>query len=408
MPAPTLTDHWVLGLVGLGALLRTVYAVRYHVPHDIGDQIGYISAGHHFVDWWRSPDALRTPGYPLFVALADGVGLGLNGLRVLQGIAVSAAALLAAVVAGRNFGLPAGRAAAGLGALLPPLITISAPVLSDALASALFAAAVLCICEGWRRPDRRALLGAAGILLAAAMLVRPNLGVLVPILVFAVWVTGRSGRERARGVGVLAVCFLVLFGPWMGRNYAVLGKPYPLGTNRIAFLLGVALPVDRATGRFGAFERDRDYFVAKQIPGGVRTYAEVSPLDPGEVLRENLAERPKQQASASLFWIRELWLWPSDDHLVYGRESIFPWPLLLAAHLGFLLTALVGLWTVRRSPAIRIIAASTLALTAPFAVFQSSPRYAIPAVLILLVPAGVGLTEMSARLRRAAGGRGRG
>src|SRR3954464_6189273 len=62
------TDRWLLSVVFVGAALRALYAVTANVPLDIGDQLQYKMLAEHFGAWWQSADAVRTPGYPAFLA----------------------------------------------------------------------------------------------------------------------------------------------------------------------------------------------------------------------------------------------------------------------------------------------------------------------------------------------------
>jgi hypothetical protein len=54
----------------------------------------------------------------------------------------------------------------------------------------------------------------------------------------------------------------------------------------------------------------------------------------------------------------------------------------------------------RRDSTTRLVALTTVALTLPFAFYQSAPRMAIAALILLLIPAGVALAAIARRAVR--------
>jgi 4-amino-4-deoxy-L-arabinose transferase-like glycosyltransferase len=389
-------DRWMVGLAVSGLALRVSYALVSHLPSSYGDQADYVSIGRDFAAWWGSERAFRTPGYPAFLAAGFELGLGENALRVAQAVLLSAACYLLAVTARRTAGRLAGRATALIGAVYPPLLTVPSLLLSDALAAALVAAAVFATCEARYRRYSAGWLAAASTLTAAAALVRPNLILLLAVP--AAIALLRPIRWRGAAVRLLALVLpvLILFGPWVARNYEQRGSADPLGTNHITI---AQFPIDRSSGRYGAHERDV-HATAQKAARARESARQAEPPDPWAQLLENLKERPLEQLSASVFWQQELWLFPFDDRLTYGAAPVVPYPLLLAAHLAFLVAAAVGLWMGRRQPAIRIVAAATATIAAPFLITASSPRLAIPAVAVLLIPAGTGVAAAAERVPR--------
>jgi 4-amino-4-deoxy-L-arabinose transferase-like glycosyltransferase len=391
-----LTDRWIVAFSLLGLLLRSWYGLRHQVPSHAGDQGDYVAIGRDFLGWWQSERAFRTPGYPGFMAASFGLGLGENGVRLVQGGILTGGCYLSAVLAARLGGRAAGRAGAAIGALYPPLLTLPSLLLSDALATALVAAAVFVMCEGWSRRERRGWLVSASALGALGTLVRPNVGGLLLVLAAAALLQRAPLRERATTLLAILLPVVLLFGPWVARNYAQLGEPGPLGTNRIPFILGVHLPIDKTTGRYGAHLRDLHY-QSGGGPPGVETEAQVEHVDPWHELGQNLTKRPLDQVEASAFWERELWLFPFDDRLTFGGPPLLPFPLLFLAHLALLMLGAVGLWLMRGSAVGRLTMGTVLALSVPFLVMLSSPRLATPAIGLLLAPAGVALATFARR-----------
>jgi hypothetical protein len=389
---------WIL--IAVGFATRAVYALALHQPLFPGDELHYyVQHGQHFDAWWASGDTFRPPGYPLFVALTWKLG-GLGLTRVAQSLVVSLACAGAALVAARRFGLPAGRAAAALAILYLPLTTIAGPVISDALGGALFAIGILLLDEALHQRTRwTAWIAAAGACLAAAALIRPNLTVgLVVLSAVALASTAARGRRWATALAII-LPVMVLFGPYVGRNYAVAHKLAPIGDNDNALIIGLSLPVDRQTGRSGPALRDA-YYSLPPAPGKPPRFTAMADRDPLQLLKTNITKRPLEQLSTSWFWIREMWLWPWDDRLDVQREPLIPWPLLLASHLLYLCLAAAGVWLTRRDSTTRLVALTTVALTLPFAFYQSAPRMAIAALILLLIPAGVALAAIARRAVR--------
>ncbi|HVS28992.1 MAG TPA: hypothetical protein VHE14_05540 [Solirubrobacteraceae bacterium] len=404
-----LLDPWVLGLVALGLGLRVAYGFAHHMPSDVGDQIQYLNIGHNFTGWWSSADASRTPGYPLALAIHFDLRLGENAVRVTQAILVSAACLLMAGLATRVGGRGAGRFAALASSAYPPLIMLPSLILSDALAAALLAGAVFALAEGWRQPAWPRWLGAASALLAATVLVRPSLAICFPVLLVAAGVRlWRRPSIRFACVTAVAVLgpTLVLFAPWVARNESVAHTAAPLSTadSSALFAAGVHLPIDKTSGRLGSYLRAGHYFGLPNPGHPGLQVAAARRAHPWSILLANVRHRPLDQLDAAAFWQRELWLVAFDDHSLYGRPALIPYIPALVFHLTLLGLALVGLLLARLDATIRIVAATVAATALPYLVILPEPRYAVPAMVLLMVPAAVaGSLALRAVVRRIPG-----
>ncbi|MGE0485549.1 MAG: hypothetical protein AB7Q81_15500 [Gammaproteobacteria bacterium] len=171
------------------------------------------------------PDAVRTPGYPLFLAAllrGDGDAARAFGrVQFVQAVLDSLAAALFALLAAYLLGLPAGLAVGALCALSPHLVNMNVYLLSETLFTALLAVAVAMLCGAGPATPRRWLL--AGFALGAATLTRPWPLLLAPLFA-TVTVLGQRGAPAAwRAAGLLLLGCALVYLPWPLRNLVTLG-----------------------------------------------------------------------------------------------------------------------------------------------------------------------------------------
>jgi hypothetical protein len=389
-------DRWLLGLTALGLALRLAYLPS-HAPVR-GDQFFYLTFAHDFGAWWTNSigplpigQPLRVPGYVFFVTIFDHLG-GVGGVRVAQVLLLSLACFLVAVAVARASSLRFGRATAALGAIYPPFIMLPSVVLPDALSASLVAAGFFLLLEARWSGKRLQLLAAMSAVVTFAVLVRPNNIFVVPVFAIGAVVVGASLGAR-RLVAAVVLPAVLLFAPWIGRNYHVYDRAQPLGDSKTRQIMAaaVSMPAYRATGRLGAFNRSNFLYDRHATPGAPLDIYKAARVDPWAVLGQNLRHRPLQQLGLSAFWIKELLVVPFDDHASYGTPSEIPWGINQVFQLFFLILALIGVWIGRNLFAIQLAIASALALVIPFAIFLPEPRYASGALMLLLAPAGVAL-----------------
>jgi 4-amino-4-deoxy-L-arabinose transferase-like glycosyltransferase len=226
----------LIAAVLAGLALRLAFGLVYwtgkpltHDEHEYLSLARSLTAGQGFVydaalESGTGAQFGRAPGYPAFLA-AIGAGRTVVAtapvrVKVVQAILGSAVVWLLGVWTRRLWGPTAGAAAAAIAACYPPLVWMSAYVLSESLYSLLALAAAYTLNRaaggqdhGWRRA------AVAGALTGVAMLVRPDLIVFVPLALL--WLGLRSRYTIA--TALLLACVVVV-APWTMRNARVHGR----------------------------------------------------------------------------------------------------------------------------------------------------------------------------------------
>ena len=172
------------------------------------------------------PEILRTPGYPLFLALINGSDLRRS--LAVQAMLEGMLCLLAAAWVSRVWGFRAGIIAALLIALDIPSIVSSNKIMSETLFSLCLMLSVvpplLVLSRGCADARAFAIIVASGLALGFAVLVRP-IGVFLPILETIPFLM-MPGIPPSRRLGLAVAAFLVpalIVGGWCYRNYRVSG-----------------------------------------------------------------------------------------------------------------------------------------------------------------------------------------
>lgn len=408
----------LLGALGLriaAAFAVTGYAARAGKPCVFGDTAIYVALARtiaegttYEVRQWGVPHfALRTPGYPAFLAACRMVfGPNLLAARLVQAVlgvgTVVLVGRLTVTVLGRSSRQPA-IIAAGLAAVEPFVVAMAALVLSEAVFLPLMVAGLWGLAVLWRRspadptPTRPlAVAVLTGLAMAGAILTRPSWALFVPLVLVA-WVVGTDRAMRGtagRRAALVALVVALAMTPWWVRNARVVGRFVPTALWVGASLYDGINPGadgssdmrfvdDPAVRGLGEEEQDRHF----------RTQAgEFARAHPGRVLELALIKFGR-------FWSP----WPNADTL---RNR---WVAVGSAAVTLPVYALiaVGVWDRRRDFRALVLLGGPLAYFCGLhLVFVSSIRYRIPGLVPALGLAGLGWWRLTGWVRAGRLGRG--
>jgi 4-amino-4-deoxy-L-arabinose transferase-like glycosyltransferase len=351
--------------------------------------------------------ALRTPGYPLFLAACQVVfGPRAMPARLVQSVLGAWCVWLTYRLVRRALADrpdPPGTRwtvaliAAALTALDPYVVANSALLLSEAVFLPLMLLAQWGLAELWQDPGSdppggRAALGwstLAGAATGAAVMVRPSWALYAPAALGA-WVVLSPRAERLtalRRAAVVALMAALVMAPWWARNARIYGRFVPTALWMGASLYDGVSPT--ATGasdmRFledPAFwpldEEEQDVALRSAAWSFARSH-------PGRVV--SLAG-----VKAARFWSP----WPNAE----GFRS--PWLAVASTALVLPQYALIllGVWDRRRDP--RVLALLGLPLAYTFLLhllFVSSMRYRVPVAVPALGLAALGLRRLISRAK---------
>jgi len=173
------------------------------------------------------PEVIRTPGYPLFVALIYklfGVGNDL-AVAIAQAVVFASLCVLVFLLARRAAGDRAGLVAAGMTALYSPLPYFGSLIVTELWTTFVATAAILACLRAAQHGRLRDYV-IAGALFTGTTMVRPAFVLLPFFLAVAVPLLLRTQRTRPalQGWAALAATAAIALVPWLTYNYANLGQ----------------------------------------------------------------------------------------------------------------------------------------------------------------------------------------
>jgi 4-amino-4-deoxy-L-arabinose transferase-like glycosyltransferase len=370
----------VIILVGLA--LRVLYlreltnAPDFEFPLVDSEYHDYWARGMAFGNWSKprfEPDPgiqrhpyFRPPGYPFFLAAVYKVtGRGYLAPRVVQTLLGLVNALLLFFITRRLFGDIAALVAAALASTYWILIYFEGEFLEPTLAVLLVLALVYALMR-WLSSPSNALMLAAGVVVGAFALVRPNALLWVPVVgLWVFWVLSRRGlrRKAVPTVTVLVAGVLIAVVPVTVRN-AVVGRDFvPISSNG-----GINLFIgnnERADGLvrgtmpgIGTLDTSFDHLAivrsVEHLTGRPMKHSEVSDYLADRALAWMRANPGK---TLGLVWKKTLLFWgptePADNKVVAGdraaSEVLSTIPLTFLVVFGLSIAGVLLLLWQRRS-----------------------------------------------------------
>jgi hypothetical protein len=382
-----------LGLRVVAAFVIQGYAERLGKPCLFGDTTIYwelaraIRAGRPFaVDQWGVPHhALRTPGYPAFLAACQAVfGERFLPVRLVQAVLGTLGVyfvyrLVDRALPGRNAAL----IAAGLAAVEPYGIGLGELILSEGLFVPLMLAGLWGLATLWparAEPGPRHRVAVAigtGIVHGAAVLVRPSWLLMVPLLL-AAWVVLDRRKVALRDAAIVAVAAAAVMAPWWVRNYRAFGRFVPT-----ALWVGASLYDGLSPNATGA--SDMEFLKEPDVVG-------LDEATQDATLRRRAVDfalaHPGRALGLAAIKVGRFWSpWPNAETLRSVPAAVASAVVTLPI---FGLVA-IGIWACRRDGrALVLLAGPLVYFMILHMIFVSSIRYRIPGMLPALGLAAVG------------------
>lgn len=402
----------------LAALAAELYARQQRVLDLFGDTAVYwqlgraLSTGAEYVvsQWGVPHHAIRTPGYPAFLAICQILFGPENTLapRLVQatlgGVTAWLLVRLTRSIAGPPAGEPmAGRtvsrfvplAAAVLFAFEPYTVGMSALLLSEAVFFPLMVGGLWGLSSLWRgQPPGAGRFVTASTVLArgvatgaafgAAVLVKPSWALYLP-LSLTTWLIVRRSRSTLIACLIVGASASAVMAPWWVRNERVFHRFVPT-----ALWVGASLYDGMNPSATGAsdmrFLEDPDVRVMGEVEQDTelrRRAVAFARSDPGRVL-ELSAIKARRFFSP----------WPNADEL---SSPGLAWISALAT-LPLYLLLLRGLWDRRRDArALVLLAGPLLYFFGLHLLFVSSIRYRVPGMVPAFGLAAIGLARLLGR-----------
>lgn len=336
---------------------------------------GILEQGAYTLDG-STPTAFRPPGYPGFLALGMALGLGSEGLRILQFFLLAGSVLLLRALTERMAGRSAGALSAIMAVVYPIFIYAAGTLYPQTLSTTLFLLGLLLAAVPDKPPSilRSA---CAGLVFGLLILCVPTFAFTFGLVGAWLVLTHRRRAIRSCVVGLAVASFVV--GVWQVRNYRTFREPVFVATNSgINLLLGNS---ENATADSGVNADVSKYLAASK--------------DMSEI------ERDRFYRSSALRWVEDnpgdavrlyiakvLHYFSYRDQLATMSEaSRFRELLMLLSYAPLLLLALTRVVLVRRFPTTpdeRLLLALYFLNAFFMAIFFTRLRFRIPMDALLI------------------------
>ena len=401
---------FAIGLIAAATLTLTAIALsgselRNPGENDISAIATSLVQGRGFTsgdEQHHPPTARRPPLYPFFVAAVYRIFGETPQTAKFAGGAVWAATILVVFVTARSiYDTRTARVAAVLLAFYLPLVLFTTFVLTEVLATFLFAVCFYFLIR-YERGSGVAALVAAGISLGLAALTRSAFLVVSPLILIWIYSVGRNHPKLPRAILFIAVLALILT-PWAFRNWSLFDQVVLIDTfGGVAVFLGnnVETPI------FHSWEVDR-----------LKALAPIdSPRPESDAKRQVIAYRkalsfvahhPGRFVLLTGSKVMDYW---ETERIFYGVFRIGGYegmsrPVALAITgllgLSFMATVLltaVGLKLTGLSPAARLAILLAVGLTIIYSLSMSHSRYNMALIGVFVPFAAYGLLGLKDRV----------
>lgn len=346
--------------------------------------------------------ALRTPGYPLFLAACRwAFGGGMLPVRLVQAGLNTLMIWWAYRLVGRldpeqapGSGWTAPLIASALVAVEPFIVGSSALILSEGVFIPLMVLALWSMAVLWRgagegprqTPGRRGLIAfGTGIVAGLASLVRPSWALFVPAMLLA-WVVapGKGNRpESLRGAALVALGVAAAMAPWWGRNFEVYGRFVPT-----ALWVGASLHDGLNPGADGS--SDMRFLEAPDL-----VVLDEEEQD-AELRRRSWAfvrAEPGRTAGLAVVKAARYWSpWPNAGEYRSSWAAIASASVVLPVYLGLV----AGAWDRKRDVrALVLLGGPIVYFCILHMIFASSIRYRVPGSVPAMGLAAIGFRRLA-------------
>jgi 4-amino-4-deoxy-L-arabinose transferase-like glycosyltransferase len=419
-PAGRRDRRLLLAILALAFVLRLVWSLYAgRDPSGLNDPFTYLASAYGIAagDGYRffvdgSPTAYFPIGYPSFVAAVAWVAEHTplddvpRAVGVVQAVIGTASVWLVHRITSRLYGVRTGLVAAAIVALFPGLLMYSSNLLSETLfVFALLLALAVVIAVPWSAdtPSWRHLAG-FGVLMALAMLVRPQAVLLVIALVAAMAIAHLGRRRSLAAGGVVLATAVLTIAPWTIRNAITMDSFVPISSN-----LGDDLCIGHNDGARGHFAFYEDCIPPSKIRGGAQ---EVERSREGtRVALEHIWSHPRREA-----WLlvqKARYTYNGDSGAIAAAEAYgnarflssgLRATLTTVADVYFFLVVALGLvgsvlMASRRDARSTFLLLSLAAMALIPLAFFGDMRFHVPASPLFAIAAALALTRLLPRLR---------
>jgi 4-amino-4-deoxy-L-arabinose transferase-like glycosyltransferase len=396
---PKHLNLYILGILLVAIALR-IYSVVSHPAVPVADAADYhrlasgLAQGHGYVNVEGASTAWRPPGYPFF----------LTGIYKITGVNVTSATIIQAILGGFTVLLlmalgvmlldwPAALIAGAIAAIYPVLIWLPRLLLSENLSLFLLLLTLTAIVL-YLRTSGIIWIVVFGVFCAINTLVRGS-NLFVPLavacaLLFIRWRTRSvNWNQFVAPLLVLALAFVLPLIPWTVRNYGVFHEPITIATQGGLTLYSSYWPPQK-NGKliWGSLPGNEDPAIAAAGKMGDEVLASRYLND---LTMQRLREDPGiffRLIPSKMMSLLAPFDWEVFPHAPGTTRSLNVGYLLilLPALLGFIVIVrrrLRDQWLLWLMPAMVLLQSIA---------FYGSPRFRLPAELIALLPAGIGVS----------------